>query len=54
MKKAIRDHDALVLAELAAVLRDIARERSGARRLLKSMATTYETRAGRREPQIQV
>ena len=37
--------DAFVLAELAAVLRAIARRRRGAGRLLREMANAYEARA---------
>ena len=37
--------DQIVLSELAAVLRAIARRRPAARPLLKSLADAYETRA---------
>ena len=37
--------DTFVLAELAAVLRAIARERRGAGRVLRDMANAYDARA---------
>ena len=45
MNSLVSNSETLVLSELAAVLRAIARERRGAGRVLRELATAYEARA---------
>ena len=45
MTSPVSNSETFVLSELAAVLRAIARERRGAGRVLRDMASAYEARA---------